>query len=107
MKSIARTGLVTSALGMTLALGSIAHSQAQEDSSTAPIPITQCKEQLPENKQYTLNIDLYLNTREGESSTLDVILLDDAAPESTDIPQGTEGFINCVLRTLGFAEAQI
>ena len=107
MRPTGKSGLFAAPTGLALILGIIGHSLAQESAPAAPLLISECKAQLPEDKQYTLNIDIYINTREGENSTLDLVLLDDAMPESLAIPEGTEGFLNCVLGTLGFSEVQV
>ena len=107
MKAGAGVSLVIVAIGTAAVLALAGLSEAQEAPEARPRAITECKEQLPENKQYTLNIDIYIDTRQGEENTLDLILLDDAAPDSVDIPEGTEAFIDCVLRTLGLPEEQI
>jgi hypothetical protein len=107
MKSAIVSGLAVAAVALLIALGGSGITRAQEDGSNSEPAVAQCKALLPENRQYTMNIDLYIDTSAGAQSTLDIILLDDAIPESTAIPEGTEGFVNCVLRTLGLPDEQI
>ena len=107
MRTFLKTSLLVGATGSVAVLGFVKISQAQDDRSASQESLFECEELLPENKQYSMSINLDLDTRVGQESTLAVTLLDDDAPGSVGLPEGTEEFFRCILVSLGIPSEEI
>ena len=80
-------------------------SAAQETSTEQTLQT--CEATLPEGKQYNMTITLDVDTRTGQQSTLSAMLLDNATPQSMEVPPGTEDYIRCILGLLGVPASEI
>ncbi len=66
--------------------------------------LIECHDLLPEGAQYVFEIRSDVDTREGKEHDITMTLLDSTKPGSTEIPQGSEGFVQCVLDVVGIPQ---
>lgn len=85
-------------------LAAIASASFAAESNTELPTLMQCHDLLPEGVQYDFRITSEIDTREGKKGHLNVTLIDASNPDSSEVPNGANEFLQCVQKIVGVGE---